>query len=55
VRSDIGFWRQRVDRGGLICGHDYNDSWPNVKAAVLDAFGGEAFVAPDTSIWFQVL
>jgi hypothetical protein len=37
--------------GGLLCGHDYDDGFPGVQAAVRKFFP-EVSSAPNTSIWF---
>jgi predicted O-methyltransferase YrrM len=48
VFRDIAFWRARVPRGGLLCGHDA--SWPGVKLALKDLLP-EAKVIEHTDIW----
>ena len=34
VLNDITLWLPKVRSGGLICGHDFCDTWPGVKRAV---------------------
>lgn len=34
VRRDVSLAKQLLRSGGLLCGHDYSESWPGVKAAV---------------------
>ena len=34
VKEDIGLWLPKVKRGGILSGHDYEDSWPGVVKAV---------------------
>jgi predicted O-methyltransferase YrrM len=52
VERDIKHWLARMPPGGLICGHDYDDGFPGVKAAVKKFFP-EVSSAPGTSIWFH--
>jgi predicted O-methyltransferase YrrM len=33
VSADLGDWSGLVRPGGIICGHDYSDSWPGTKRA----------------------
>ncbi len=39
VTQDIQDWLPKVRLGGILCGHDYVDSWMGVIAAVDKAFG----------------
>lgn len=39
VRADVARWWPKVKPGGTIAGHDYDEHWPEVKAAVNDFFG----------------
>jgi predicted O-methyltransferase YrrM len=34
VKEDIGLWLPKVKSGGILSGHDYEDSWPGVVKAV---------------------
>lgn len=52
VKKDISSWKELVPSGGLICGHDYHESWPGVIKAVNEAFGGRHSIAKNTTIWF---
>lgn len=38
VRADIRIWRRRVNRGGILAGHDYVARFPGVVQAVDEAF-----------------
>jgi predicted O-methyltransferase YrrM len=38
VLQDIKAWLPKVKQGGIIAGHDYNDTWPGVKQAVQECF-----------------
>lgn len=51
VLIDILTWLPRLNKGGIICGHDY---WPNhwgVMEAVNSVFGGKHKTIQDTRIW----
>ena len=37
-KSNLNFWRRHVRPGGILCGHDYCDVWPDVRKEV-DALG----------------
>jgi Methyltransferase domain len=53
VRSDIRYWLPRIASGGILSGHDFG--WcPGVEQAVRELLPGFQ-VAPNTSIWFQVI
>lgn len=50
VRSDIIYWKKKLQPGGLLCGHDY--SFPDVRKAVHELL--EVVVQPyGTDIWFS--
>jgi glycosyltransferase involved in cell wall biosynthesis len=54
VCADITWWKNKIKIGGLLCGHDYCDAWPEVKTAVNDMLKG----GPDgviDSIWYKVI
>lgn len=52
VRRDILAWRSRIAPGGLLCGHDANNSdWPDVDKALAELLP-EAQVVPGTQIWW---
>lgn len=38
VKQDIASWLPKIAAGGLLAGHDYDDNWPGVKAAVQESF-----------------
>jgi len=40
VVEDIRAWYPKVKKGGVISGHDYNDSWPGVVQAVNENIKG---------------
>lgn len=41
VKSDILAWLPKVKSGGIIAGHDYVQSWPDVIKVVNEIFGKE--------------
>ncbi len=60
--EDLRCWVQNVKRDGLVSGHDYHETWPDVIRAVTDyfangnvasRFGRPTFIEaePGTSIW----
>mgnify|MGYP001567469879 CR=1 FL=1 len=49
VLRDIRIWKERIEPGGLLCGHDAN--WPGVERAVRGLLPG-ALVAERTNIWY---
>ena len=51
VTADINAWRQHLAPGGLLCGHDYDESWPDVVKAVDELLPASQRV-PKTNIWF---
>lgn len=54
VKADIEFWLPRIKPGGLICGHDYWEWFPGVRAAVDECVPGFQ-VAPNTTIWHRTV
>ena len=48
VTNDIATAKRLLAAGGVLCGHDYCDYWPEVKRAVSDSFN--AIEVTDT-IW----
>mgnify|MGYP001576269686 FL=1 len=49
VCRDIRIWKERLEPGGLLCGHDFD--LPDVKRAVEELLPGAA-CAPETQIWY---
>jgi hypothetical protein len=33
-RNNLNFWSQHLRPGGILCGHDYCDDWPDVRSEV---------------------
>ena len=50
VKADITSWYPKIKNGGVIAGHDYYESWPEVKAAVNDFFKDSTFY-PFSKSW----
>lgn len=50
VRRDIKIWWNKLQPGGLICGHDASQS--QVRKAVTDTFPDAKFVS-NTTIWYK--
>lgn len=52
VRADIDHWRQLVKPGGILAGHDFQDGYPGVQAAVRSKLGEPEMGPGDwTSVW----
>lgn len=51
-RFELNFWAwlKKIRRGGLYCGHDYREGFPEIPR-VLEGSGLEFRVVPGTSIW----
>lgn len=44
MKQDLEFWFPKIKKGGLICGHDYEERpWPGLVKAVDEFFGKENF------------
>ena len=52
VGQDIKLWLQKVKKGGVLCGHDYNKSHPGVIKAVGEAFEGKEKTYTKANIWW---
>jgi hypothetical protein len=53
VRSDILAWRPLVQKGGLLCGHDYDWGWPGVVLAVRELISPTPEQVGGSSLWYQ--
>jgi hypothetical protein len=52
VKADIEAWLPLIDRGGILCGHDYDPpNWMGVHDAVNECVPGFK-VVPGTTIWY---
>jgi predicted O-methyltransferase YrrM len=51
IKADILAWRSLLSEGGLLCGHDYVQSWPDVGRAV-DELLPERKICEGTTIWY---
>lgn len=52
VLDDIRFWKDKIKRGGIICGHDIQ--FLDVERAVRQIIG-EYKVGKNTTIWYKTL
>lgn len=52
VMKDIQLWIPRLNRHGILFGHDYWANHWGVMEAVNQFFSGSHSVVPDTRIWF---
>ncbi len=52
VKEDITAWYPKVKIGGIISGHDFQDSHPGVKQAILEILGLPELLGKDTSWGF---
>jgi hypothetical protein len=50
VIKDIKSWLPKIKNGGIMSGHDYNNSWPGVKMAVNEIFNKIDKI--DNDCWF---
>jgi Methyltransferase domain len=51
VKADILAWKPLLKQGGMFCGHDYQDCWPDVIKAVHELLT-DVKVVPGGSIWY---
>lgn len=51
VSKDIIAWLPKMVKGGIMAGHDYNESWPGVIEAVNELLGEEN-INVENSCWF---
>lgn len=51
VRNDITAWLPKIKKGGMLAGHDYNESWPGVIQAVNKLLGQEN-ITVENNCWF---
>lgn len=50
VKADILAWRELLQPGGILCGHDFG-TWPGLAETVLDVLG--EVEVPIGSIWLK--
>ena len=53
TKEQVSIWLPKLKSGGIICGHDYNDTWPGLVQAV-DEMLGKPQNLVDSFWWFQV-
>lgn len=51
VKADIQAWLPKMKKGGIMAGHDYNDSWSGVIKAVNELLGKDN-ITIENSCWF---
>lgn len=51
VKADIEMWLPKIEKGGLICGHDYGGTYKGVKQAVDEIFSDRLVLTPGKRIW----
>jgi predicted O-methyltransferase YrrM len=51
VTRDLALWTPKVKKGGVLCGHDYHETWPSVVEAVDEFFVGAKVENPVGGIW----
>lgn len=54
VRQDLLNWYPKVKKGGIISGHDYQESFPGVMKAVNEFLGHPPFFIGKDSSWMSV-
>lgn len=54
VRQDLLNWYPKVKKGGIISGHDYQESFPGVIKAVNEFLGHPPFFIGRDSSWMSV-
>jgi hypothetical protein len=52
VKFDIEKWLPKLEKGGLICGHDYTNMYTVAKA--VDELIDDVKIAKGTSIWYAI-
>ena len=52
VMEDMILWYPKVREGGIIAGHDFQDSFPGCKKAILEMVGTPPILGKDTSWGF---
>lgn len=53
VKQDIEIWRNKVRKGGLLCGHDFSFEFPDVIRAV-EASLHEKYVVGKGTVWATI-
>jgi predicted O-methyltransferase YrrM len=51
VKADILAWRSLLQPRGILCGHDFDGTWPGLERAVTEVLGEVKVVAG--SIWLK--
>jgi predicted O-methyltransferase YrrM len=54
-KHDLEVWIPHISEGGMLCGHDYDISYPGILRALAETFAqNQTVVAPNTTIWYAV-
>jgi len=55
VKNDITAWLPKIKKGGIICGDDYINGWPEVVKAVNDIFSNQTINRVGNQQWWVKL
>jgi hypothetical protein len=55
AREDIQKWTWTLKKGGLLCGHNYEECWKDDVMRVVDELVPDRQLVPGTSIWWKEL
>lgn len=55
VKNDIIAWLPKIKKGGIICGDDYINGWPEVIKAVDEIFSGQTINKVGNQQWWVKL
>lgn len=50
VKQDINIWKEKINKGGILSGHDYSPSFPGVVKAVNEILGKNIIIGAN-NIW----
>ncbi len=55
MMRDLKFWQDKIEPGGLFCGHDFDLAWPGIVQSCSEVFGDKICIVPGTTIWVYVI
>jgi predicted O-methyltransferase YrrM len=55
VKADILTWREMLRPGGLLCGHNYDDTWKGVVRAVNELVPEFKIATGTISLWYTII
>jgi hypothetical protein len=55
VWYDIIRWTRLLKKGGLLCGHNYEDCWKKDVVRAVDELIPDRQLVPNTSLWWKVM